>query len=226
MGEGSRADGTTGGRPIPSGGALPRGRTRRSAGGSAAVLASLGRDSAAGRDGSSDVHLFTRYLREHLTDPFVLLNHRRAPRSRHAIDHVVVAPSGVWLIDAVRWEDGTIEFTGDGRMSVYKMRLRSPDGVRPKVTEDIYRQVGPVARIVGDPTVTVQPALIFVGTEGSGRSALRFMANEPFEHQRVLIAAPKAIVRRIQDPGPLDAGSVAEIGARLDAALGHTSTVG
>lgn len=43
-------------------------------------------------------------LAKHLDGRAVVLHDRRLPRSRANIDHIAVAPSGVWVIDAKRYK--------------------------------------------------------------------------------------------------------------------------
>ena len=53
-----------------------------------------------GAEGEEQV---ARRLAKHLGDAALLLHDRRMPRSRTNIDHIAVAPSGVWVIDAKRY---------------------------------------------------------------------------------------------------------------------------
>jgi len=41
-----------------------------------------------------------------------ILHDRRIPGSRANIDHIVVAPSGVWIIDAKRYSDQLVQRRG------------------------------------------------------------------------------------------------------------------
>src|SRR5215217_3006119 len=44
------------------------------------------------------------YLAKHLNDDVVVLHDRRIPGRRANIDHIAVAPSGVWVVDAKRYK--------------------------------------------------------------------------------------------------------------------------
>lgn len=70
----------------------------------------------------------------------VVLNDRRMPRSRANIDHIAVAPSGVWVIDAKRYK-GKIEV----RKSLFgdaKLVIRGRD--QTKLVKGLERQVDTV----------------------------------------------------------------------------------
>ena len=52
--------------------------------------------------GGEGEQLVAQSLAKRCTDAVVLLHDRRVPRSRANIDHIAVAPSGVWVIDTKR----------------------------------------------------------------------------------------------------------------------------
>jgi nuclease-like protein len=54
-----------------------------------------------GAEGEATV---ARSLSNHLQDSAVVLHDRRIPRSRANIDHIAIAPSGVWVIDSKRYK--------------------------------------------------------------------------------------------------------------------------
>ena len=60
------------------------------------------------RRGAAGEYLMDRFLHEKLKDGEVILTDRRVPDSSSNIDHVVVASSGVWIIDSKKWR-GKIE---------------------------------------------------------------------------------------------------------------------
>ena len=53
--------------------------------------------------GAEGEELVAKRLTKHLGETAVLLHDRRMPRSMANIDHIAVAPSGIWVIDAKRY---------------------------------------------------------------------------------------------------------------------------
>lgn len=156
-------------------------------------------------------------LHERLTDGEVILTDRRVPGSTANFDHLVVASSGVWVIDAKKWE-GKISYREAKRGSI-KMRLVVGGEDRTKHVEAIYALVIPLANLINDPAVPIHPALVFVEGEWSTRAALRFLVRKPIQHERVWISPPRLLTRLIKQPGPLTPDSVRRIGHLLDQAL-------
>ena len=117
----------------------------------------------------------------------VVLHDRHVPGSRANIDHVVVAPSGVWVVDAKRYR-GKVEcrdrpFGGDPRLSV--------DGRdRSKLVAGMTRQVAAVRRAVDCADVPIHPVLCFTGSEWS-------LLAKPFTVDGVLVTWPRALARTI-----------------------------
>src|SRR4051794_15509835 len=54
--------------------------------------------------GASGEELVADWLSKHLRDSAIVLHDRRVPRSRANIDHLVVARSGVWVVDSKRYQ--------------------------------------------------------------------------------------------------------------------------
>ena len=187
-------------------------------GGSSALRVSRERHHPNYQKGSVGEYLLSRRLHEDLGDQAVILDDRQVPNSQANIDHVVVASSGVWVIDAKKWQ-GKIEYKNVGRSWEYKMRLLVDGRDETKLTDEIYSQVIPVAQILGDPTIPINPALVFINGEWTNWATVRLLADKPYEHQRVLITAPKTLVKKILEPGPLDAGTVHRLGSQLSAVL-------
>jgi hypothetical protein len=113
-----------------------------------------------GAEGEEEV---ARRLAKHLRDAAVLLHDRRMPRSRANIDHIAVAASGVWVIDAKRYRGkaavskpifGAAKLTIDGRN-------------KSNLAEGLARQVDAVAGVMSElgAALPVQGAFCFVGTE-------------------------------------------------------------
>ncbi len=97
-------------------------------------------------------------LEKRVTDGIVVLLHDRGmPRSRANVDHLAVAPSGVYVIDA---KDYT------GKVSVKRPWLGNPKLLvngrdRTKMIDGLDRQVAAVRDAIDDPTIPVNGVLCF-----------------------------------------------------------------
>jgi hypothetical protein len=89
------------------------------------------------------------------------LHDRKIPGSSANIDHIVVAPSGVWVVDAKNYT-GRVErrgrFSGDVRLYVNGKN-------RTRLAAAMNRQVEVVRRAVGAHNVPVHAVLCFAGGE-------------------------------------------------------------
>jgi hypothetical protein len=136
------------------------------------------------------------------TCPGVLVLHdRRMPRSRANIDHIAVAASGVWVIDAKRYK-GKIEVRkpifGDA-----KLFIRGRD--RTKLVEGLGRQVDSVrAGLEGiGQEVPVGGCFCFVNPDGqSGGSGIPLLRTLTIEGSPLFY--PRRLSKHLNRPGPLD----------------------
>jgi hypothetical protein len=145
--------------------------------------------------------------------PSVLVLHdRRMPGSRANIDHLAVASTGVWVIDAKRYS-GKVKVStplfGDPRLTVGGRE-------RPKLVSGLEKQVAAVRRAMADfaPQVPVHGCLCFVEPQGlltdSGLPLLRTPSinGYPLFHRRRLAS-------RLNRPGSLNAGHTRTIAGEL-----------
>ncbi len=145
-----------------------------------------------------------------MTDP--------VPGGNANIDHVVVASSGVWIIDSKMWE-GKIVYKSKTLSTSANMRLTVGGQDRTATIRKIYSLVIPVAGVIGDRSIPVHPALVFVEGDWGSRAAIRFLGGKPYKHEGVWLTAPIVLRKLIQEPGPLSADAIAHIGAKLDQVL-------
>lgn len=120
------------------------------------------------------------------------LHDRRLPRSTANIDHLVVAPTGVWVVDTKRYS-GRLQRSAGG------LRVNGRD--RTSLILGVHKQLDHVRRALGragDDTVAVQGLLCFVDTEIG-------LLQRPFEVQGVAVTWPKALAKLLVAPGPLTA---------------------
>jgi len=96
-----------------------------------------------GAEGEEEV---ARRLAKHLRDAAVLLHDRRMPRSRANIDHVAVAASGVWVIDAKRYT-GKVAVS---RPLLGEAKLTIAGRNRSRLADGLARQVDAVELAMAD----------------------------------------------------------------------------
>jgi DNA-directed RNA polymerase subunit RPC12/RpoP len=118
----------------------------------------------------------------------IALHDRCIPGTKANIDHVVVAPSGIWVIDAKRYH-GEVRrrdvggwFRSDERLYVGKRDCT-------KLVTGMAKQVAAVRGAI-DADVTIRPVLCFTEAEWS-------LFARPFELEGVLVIWPKALVKAI-----------------------------
>ena len=159
------------------------------------------------RSGSVGERKLASYLTEHIGQRAVLLNDRRVPRTRANIDHLVIAASGVWIIEA-KFRKGLIELRDVGGWFKVDHQLYVGGRRRTKLVDDMGWQLDAVRNALGTSNVPVRPALCFVDGEW------RLFA-KPFVLKGVLVCWPKKLVERISEPGSLDREEVLAVAGFL-----------
>ena len=139
---------------------------------------------AHGADGEERV---ARSLSKHLNDGIVILHDRRIPRSRANIDHLAIAPSGVWVIDAKRYT---------GKVAVSRPLFGQPKLTingrdRTKLIDGLAKQVALVEAMAAElaPGVAVRGALCFVDAD---LPLLRTLTSNGYP-----LLYPKSLAKRI-----------------------------
>jgi hypothetical protein len=123
------------------------------------------------------------------TSGAVVLHDRQMPGSRANIDHIVVAPSGVWVVDAKRYR-GKVERRDHGRLFRPDLRLHVGGRDCSKLVAGMAKQVAAVRRALDDEGIAVHPVLCFTGSEWPAFA-------DPFTVDTVLVTWPKALVKTI-----------------------------
>jgi len=186
-------------------------------GGSAALREARSRRDPKWVKGAAGEYLMDQSLHSRLSKDFVILTDRRVPGTKSNIDHVVVAPSGVWIIDSKNWK-GRIEYKAPTLAGV-DTRLYVDGKDRTSTVEAMYALVIPVAQAIQDRAIPVNPALVFVNGDWSLASLPRLVANRPYKHLGVWITPPKPLMKMINQSGPLDSQAVQQLGRKLDLVL-------
>lgn len=138
----------------------------------------------------------------------VVLSDRRVPGTRGNIDHLVIAPAGIFLVDAKRY-DGSLRirdkggiFRRDERLYVGGRdcsRLVDNMGWQVKAVETLLESVGH--------KVAVTPVLCFIGVDWP-------LLFPPDSYRGVRLEGPRSLRRLITQTHALDAPEVARL-ARL-----------
>ena len=147
-----------------------------------------------------------------LGDRAVLLNDRKVPRTRGNIDHIVVAASGVWVVDAKRYT-GKVEQRNVGGMFRPDVRLFVGGRDRTKTVAGLGWQVEAVRTALDDVAVPVHRSLSFVGARWPV-----FFA-KPFRFDGVWVSWPAKLAELMLAGGPLTDEQIREIALRLAARL-------
>jgi hypothetical protein len=161
--------------------------------------------------GSIGERRLASHLVKSLADRAVLLHDRKIPGSRANIDHLAVAASGIWIIEAKNYK-GRVEQRDVGGMFSTDQRLYVDGRDHTKLVSGLTGQINAVLEAIGDAAIPIYAALCFVDSEWG------FFA-KPFQQGGVWVAWPTKLSEMIAAPGSLTPGDVTNIGARLARAL-------
>ena len=141
----------------------------------------------------------------------VVMHDRRIPGTRANIDHIVVAPTGIYVVDAKNY-GGAVERRLVGGVLNAHYRLFVDGRDRTKLVDGVHRQADAVHTAVGGRGVPVCPVLCFVG------------GNWPVLWRRQLtvlgvrVLWPAKVIDQLSQPGE-HGGAVQEIAALIARAL-------
>lgn len=145
-----------------------------------------------------------------------VLHDRRVPRSKANIDHIVVCPSGVFVIDAKRYQ-GRPELRVEGGI----LRPRSQTllvGRRncTKLVDGVLKQIELVTGALGAsralPEVAVRGVLCFVEADWP-------LIGGSFRTRGVEVLWPKKLAKQLQLPGDLTEPEIEQVHRSLAAAF-------
>jgi hypothetical protein len=146
-----------------------------------------------------------------------ILNDRRVPGSRANIDHIIVAPAGVFVVDAknyrglIRIRDRGGLFRSDHRLYVGR---RDCSKLADGLTWQIEAVVSALQSASLDPLPSVTPVLCFV----AGEWPLLFPPNE---YKGVRLEGTKSLRRLLVASDALDQAGIGRLTTVLAAALPH-----
>lgn len=133
-----------------------------------------------------------------------VLHDRRIPRSKANIDHIVVTPSGVWVIDTKRYIGPAPQKRVGGGIIRPRVELLTWKGRdKSALVDGVLKQVGHVREVVGD--VPVFGVLCFVDADWG-------FFPDAFTVNGVHVVWPKKLAGMIVKSGEpsIDVASVAE----------------
>lgn len=135
----------------------------------------------------------------------LFLHDRRMPQGRGNIDHLAVAPSGVWVIDAKHHKAGKVR-VAKPLFGQAKLLIGGRD--RTKLIDGLDRQVAAVQQeLMGHGEVPVAGVLCFTQAELPLLTTLEMRSH--------LLLYRKALAKRINAPGPLGQDEVTDLASRL-----------
>jgi hypothetical protein len=146
----------------------------------------------------------------------IVLHDVRLPSERNKIDHVVIAPSGIHVIDSKHFPGDRVEVRRGGRFLANSARLHVGGRDSTQVVEHMGHQVRKIYAFTNDlpsaAEMTVTPIVCFVD------------ANWRWPRHRlglgsVEILWPKALMRLLTRSGPLGRYEIEELGCRLASRL-------
>lgn len=146
-------------------------------------------------------------LHKRIGNRAVILHDRSLPGTRANVDHLVIAPNGVWVIDSKRYR-GKVERRDVGRMFRRDERLFVGGRDRSNLVEGMSWQVEAVRMALGDASLPMHACLTFVGAEWS-------LFAKPFQLDGVWITWPKKLATLALQPGPLGGKHIDHIARTL-----------
>jgi hypothetical protein len=146
-------------------------------------------------------------------DTFVL-HGRSVPNTRGDVDHVIVAPSGVWLVDTKNYW-GLVEKRDAGNWRTVDHRLFVNGRDQTNLVDDLAWQATGVRALL-DPLglgdVPVHPVLLFIGSAG------RWFA-KPIDIDGVRAMWTTKLLEFVAAPGSLDDTTCRTVATELSAQL-------
>lgn len=143
-----------------------------------------------------------------------VLNDRRIPKTRANIDHLVICPAGVFLVDAKRYQNARPEKRVEGGILRPRRELLVVRGRdRTALAEGVAKQVGLVrAALTDHPDVPVHGVLCFIDADWPLIGAGFFVLD-------VAVLSPRRLRKQLTEPGRLDAERVADLQWQLHLAF-------
>lgn len=166
------------------------------------------------RQGAEGERRLAAALEAGLAPPSVVLHSRKVPKTRGDIDHLVIASSGVWIVDAKNYT-GKPELRDVGSWRSPDFRLYVNGRNQTKHVENFDWQVAAV-RAVLDPMgfgdVPMHPTLLFTQWK-------KGLFERPLELRGVRAMWTKRLIELVNEQGPLSDDVIRSIATQLSAKL-------
>ena len=155
-----------------------------------------------------------RRLDDELPHTAIVLHDRKVPNTRGTIDHLAIAPSGIWLVDTKHYA-GTVERRTVGAPWARRARLHLDGDDQTALADGMsWQTVAVRAHLdtirVGD--VPIRPVLCFAGSNWGRHTP-------PFEIGKVLVTTPGTLVTALSAHGPITGDTIARLAEHLDLAI-------
>lgn len=133
-----------------------------------------------------------------------VLHDRRIPGTRANIDHLVVAPTGVFVVDAKRYRNARPALRVEGGLLRPRSEFLTVGGRdRTALVTGMQKQVALVREALADlPEVLVRGVLCFVDADWP-------LIGAAFTVDDVAVMSPKKLKALLAEPGPSDEGQIA-----------------
>lgn len=151
--------------------------------------------------GAAGEERVAKVLADSLGDRAVLLHDRKVPATKGNIDHLVIAGTGVWIVDAKQYR-GKVERRDVGGWFRSDLRLYVGGRDRTKLVDGLQWQHDAVVAALDGGDVPVHSALSFVDAEWP------LLFAKPLQLNGVWISWPKKLAGMIDKPGPLDDAAI------------------
>ena len=153
-------------------------------------------------------------LSEHLSDIGHVLHDRKVPKTKGNLDHLVIAPSGIWIVDAKNYT-GKVERRHAGGLFTGEDRLYVNGRNQTKLVEGLGWQrdaVHAVLEPIGFEAVPIHGVLCFTDSNWGFRlRAIRING--------AVVTWAKDLISQIREPGPLEPQLIALLARELSAKL-------
>jgi hypothetical protein len=161
--------------------------------------------------GSEGERLLAERLQSLVGDRAVLLHDRRVPRKTSNIDHIAIAASGVWVIDAKKYK-GVVHQRDVGRFFKIDNRLYVGSRDCTRLADGVQRQIDVVRIALDDDDIPIFGSLCFIDAEWK-------LFAKPFRQNDVWVSGPRRLAEMIAEPGSLEQSDVLAIAGRLASSL-------
>jgi hypothetical protein len=165
--------------------------------------------------GSAGESRLAAYIRKEVGDAVIPLHDRLIPGTRGNIDHIFIASTGIWVVDAKSYK-GKLEKREAGSLFRRTNQVYVGGRNRSKLADGVVKQVTAVI-------AALKPDSSLEGTEVN--AALCFLESEwglleaSFQIGNVWVIRPSSLRKRLKKNGGLSRETMERVARRLDLSL-------